>query len=251
MQDFDFDARVIGDGRAGGALATALRRAGWSIDGPLDRSFDPTVVARRTRLLVLAVPDAAIRDVAMAVRSGDAVLAHLSGSLGLRAMPLHTSVAAIHPLVALPDADRGADALRGATFAITADTDAARAVADDVVTALDGRVVSVADEDRVVYHAAAAMAANHLVALLGQVERIADEIGVPLDAYLDLARGALDDVAAVGPAAALTGPVARGDWDTVARHLAALPDAERVAYSAMADAARRLVDGDPAAGEVA
>lgn len=250
MQDFEFDARVIGNGRAGGALTVALRDAGWSVDGPLDRSFDPSTVARNTRLLVLAVPDGAIRDVSMAIRPGDAVLAHLAGSLGLRAMPLHASVAAIHPLVALPDPIRGAAALRGAYFAVTADTTASEAAAADVVAALDGQVVAVADGDRIVYHAAAAIAANHLVALLGQVDRIAASIGVPLEAYIDLARGALDNVAEVGPAAALTGPVARGDWDTVARHLAALPEVERAAYSTMADAARRLAES-PTSGAVA
>ncbi len=65
---------------------------------------------------------------------------------------------------------------------------------------------------------------------------------MPPAAYLDLAQAALDDVAARGAAAALTGPVARGDWDTVARHLAALDPSERDAYRALAAAARRLVD---------
>ena len=112
----------------------------------------------------------------------------------------------------------------------------------DVVNALDGRSVAVADADRSTYHAAAAVAANHLVALLGQVDRLAGSIGVPLEAYLDLARGALADVAEVGPVDALTGPVARGDRDTVARHLAALPEEERTIYAVLAGAAERLVD---------
>jgi predicted short-subunit dehydrogenase-like oxidoreductase (DUF2520 family) len=65
---------------------------------------------------------------------------------------------------------------------------------------------------------------------------------VPLEAYLDLVRATLDNVAEMGPAAALTGPVARGDWATVERHRAALPSDELVAYDAMVAAARRLVD---------
>jgi predicted short-subunit dehydrogenase-like oxidoreductase (DUF2520 family) len=100
----------------------------------------------------------------------------------------------------------------------------------------------VADADRAAYHAAAAIASNHLVALLGQVERVAARAGVPLEAYLDLVRVTLDNVAEMGPAAALTGPVARGDWATVERHRAALPADELVAYDAMVAAARRLVD---------
>lgn len=244
MDDLDFDARVVGDGRAGGALATALRRRGWSVDGPLPRGFDAQTVARDTRILMLAVPDSVIEAVANSIRPGDAVVAHMAGSLGLGALGLHRSVAAIHPLVAIPDTERGADALVGAHFAVATDTTSAKAAAADIVAALDGRPVQVADADRVAYHAAAAIAANHLVALMGQVERIATSIGVPLEAYLALARGALDDVGAVGPAAALTGPVARGDWETVTRHLAALNDGERSAYATMADAARRLAAGD-------
>ncbi|TML63144.1 MAG: pantoate--beta-alanine ligase, partial [Actinobacteria bacterium] len=79
------------------------------------------------------------------------------------------------------------------------------------------------------------------VALMGQVERAAAGAGVPLEAYLELARGALENVAAVGPAAALTGPVARGDDATLARHLAALDVTEREAYEAMVAQARRLL----------
>ena len=86
------------------------------------------------------------------------------------------------------------------------------------------------------------IASNHLVALLGQVERVAAAAGVPLEAYLDLVRATLDNVAELGPAAALTGPVARGDWATVDRHLAALDPSEHEAYGAMVALARRLVE---------
>jgi predicted short-subunit dehydrogenase-like oxidoreductase (DUF2520 family) len=111
-----------------------------------------------------------------------------------------------------------------------------------MATALGGRPFRVADAHRVAYHAAATIASNHLVALLGQVERAAAIAGVPLEAYLGLAAAALGDVERVGPAAALTGPVSRGDWDTVRRHLAALPVDEHAAYLALADAAARLTD---------
>ncbi len=73
------------------------------------------------------------------------------------------------------------------------------------------------------------------------MERIAAGVGVPLAAYLDLARGSLEDVAERGPAAALTGPVARGDEATIAAHLAAIDPAERPAYEAMVAEARRLL----------
>jgi predicted short-subunit dehydrogenase-like oxidoreductase (DUF2520 family) len=235
------DARVIGAGRAGGALARALTAAGWRVDGPRGRDVDAATATSGTRLLVLAVPDAEVAPLAGALVPGEAVVVHLAGSLGLDVLHPHERVASVHPLVSLPDADVGARRLAGAWFAVAGD-EAAR----EVVGALEGRPVAVDDADRVRYHAAAAIAANHLVALLGQVERIAADIGVPLEAYLDLARGALDTVADVGAGAALTGPVARGDWETVARHVEALPVEERPAYAALADAARRLVDRGPA-----
>jgi predicted short-subunit dehydrogenase-like oxidoreductase (DUF2520 family) len=121
-------------------------------------------------------------------------------------------------------------------------------IAHEVVAALDGEAVEVDDADRAAHHAAAVIASNHLVALMGQVERVAAAAGVPLAAYLDLAAAALANVTELGPAAALTGPVARGDAATVARHLAALPADERPAYVAMAAAAARLAGRDP--GEV-
>ncbi len=89
-------------------------------------------------------------------------------------------------------------------------------------------------------HAAAVVASNHLVALMGQVQRIGAAAGVPLQAYLDLAAGTLDNVAELGPQAALTGPVSRGDWATLRRHLAAIEPSERPAYLALAEAAARL-----------
>jgi len=79
------------------------------------------------------------------------------------------------------------------------------------------------------------------VALLGQAARVAAPAGVPLAAYLDLVRETVENVAELGPAAALTGPVARRDHDTIARHIAALDPSERPAYEAMANAARRLL----------
>lgn len=231
-----FDVRVVGPGRAGGALARALADAGWRVDGPLGRDLDPAAATSDTRLVLLAVPDGGVAHVAASLAPGDAVVAHVAGSLGLDVLAPHARVGSVHPLVSLPDAELGARRLRGAWFATAGDPEVA-----EVVRALDGRSVQVDDADRAAYHAAAAVAANHLVALLGQVERLARGVGVPLEAYLDLARGALDNVAEVGPAAALTGPVARGDRATVARHLEALPEDERPAYAILAEAAERLV----------
>lgn len=230
--------RIIGPGRAGGSLAGALADAGWEVLPSLGRGDDVAGAADGADLVVIATPDAAVPEVAAAVHpKDDVIVVHLSGSLGLGPLAGHPRTAVVHPLVALPDPERGAARLRGAWFGLSHDGDPMGAA---VVRALDGRPVTVAEDDWVRYHAAAAIAANHLVALLGQVERVARSIGVPLAAYLDLARGALDDVADLGPAAALTGPVRRGDAATVAAHLAALPEEERAAYEALAAEAARL-----------
>ena len=222
--------RVVGPGRAGSSLERALVAAGWTAVAPVRRGEPAS--ARGVDLLVIATPDGAVAEVAAAVEPGDGVVAHLAGSLGLDVLAPHGRRASVHPLraIASPDTD-----LRGAWFAVAGDP-----LAERVVDDLGGRCVAVGDADRASYHAAATIASNHLVALLGQVERVAATAGVPLDAYVDLVRQTVDNVAALGPAAALTGPVRRGDWATVERHLAALDDAERAAYLAMAEEARKL-----------
>ena len=230
--------RIVGGGRAGGSFRTALSDVGWPVASPLGRDDDLTDAAHGADLLLLAVPDGAIAEVAAAIEpDAGCVVAHVSGSLGLAPLSLHPRRAVLHPLVALPDSERGAAALHGAWFGLAADGDP---LAGEVVRALGGTPVQVPDDGWVRYHAAAVIASNHLVALLGQVERVAATVGVPLEAFLDLAEGTLANVRALGPAEALTGPVRRGDVATVERHLAALPDDERAAYQALSEEAARL-----------
>src|SRR5829696_5919130 len=182
---------------------------------------DPVVgAAGGVQVLVIATPDDAVAEVAEAVKPQDGtVVAHLSGSLGLGVLAPHARRAAMHPLVALPNPDVGSRRLLGAWFAVAGD-----AMATAMANALGGRTFAVADDDRAAYHAAASIASNHLVALLSQVERLADQVGVPFDAYLDLVRATVGNVAELGARRALTGPAARGDEATLARHLAALPE---------------------------
>lgn len=228
---------VLGTGRAAGAFTGALRGAGWTVDSTSARDATTVAVAADdVDLVLICVSDPAVAAVAAAVGPGPAVVAHCAGSLGLGVLAPHRRVAAVHPLVSLPNADIGAARLRDhAWFAIDGDP-----IAGEVVAALGGRSFVVDDVNRAGYHAAACIAANHLVALLGQVERVGGAAGAPFEAYLDLVRGAVANVAELGPAAALTGPAARGDEATIARHLAALDPSERPAYEAMADQARRL-----------
>ena len=232
--------RVVGAGRAGHAFQQAFERVGWGVEGPLGRDADLSGAATGADYLVLAVPDSAISAVAAAVApSDDATVVHLAGSMGPEVLGPHRHRAAIHPLVSLTR-EHGADRLAsGAWFGITADPGAGPA-ARELVQALGGRAFGVPVGQRALYHAAACIASNHLVALLGQVERLAGLAGVPVPALLELAGGSLDNVARLGAAGALTGPVSRGDWETVDRHRRALPAEESILYEALAGEAARL-----------
>jgi len=230
--------RVIGTGRAGSALARALAGRGWELRGLYGRGADVRAALLGVDLLVVATPDGAIARVAAAVEPDEhGVIAHMAGAQGLDVLAPHVRRASLHPLVALPDAALGAERLSsGAWFAVAGDALVRRAAED-----LGGRCLEVPDAQRTLYHAAAVIASNHLVALLGQVERVAQGAGVPLEAYLDPVRETVENVAALGPARALTGPAARGDGETLARHRAALDAAELPAYDALLAAARRLL----------
>lgn len=232
--------RLVGPGRAGRSLAGALLDAGIPVDGPLGRHDDLSVAAAGVDVVVLAVPDRALAEVAQAVDPvPSTVVVHLSGSAGLDVLAPHQHRASLHPLVPLPTPEVGRVRLRsGVTFAVAGDP-----TARQLAEALGGRPIAVDDAHRAEYHAAACVAANHVVALMGQVERIAAAAGLDLDAFVGLTRFALADAAELGPAAALTGPAARGDDATIARHRAVLAADELDGYDAGVALARRLAAG--------
>jgi predicted short-subunit dehydrogenase-like oxidoreductase (DUF2520 family) len=217
-------------------MSRALAAAGWTIAPPLRHGDEVSNASAAVDLVLIATPDVNVGTVAAAIDPVDTtVVAHLAGSLGLDCLAPHARRASVHPLVSIPS---GETDVRGAWFAVAGDPLAATVVDD-----LGGRRIDVDDEHRAAYHAAACIASNHLVALLGQVERVAAIAGVPLDALLELARQSLENVASVGPRAALTGPVARGDWETVDRHRAVLDGLDRRAYDVMAELAEVLARG--------
>ena len=172
--------RVIGPGRAGGALRLALEKAGWSAAPPLERLDDLSGAATGVDLVLVTVPDAVVAAVAASIRPvDDVVIAHVAGSLGLDALAPHRRRAVIHPLVALPEPELGAERLLDhAWFALVEGGDP---LAHEVVDVLGGQAIVIADDPtaRAVHHAACCVAANHLVGLLAQVERLAATIGAP------------------------------------------------------------------------
>lgn len=248
---------LVGPGRAGTTIADALVARGWRVVAVAGRRPDAsstiTAAARYgapavpvaeagadADLVIIATPDALIDAVAAELGPRvrpDALVLHLSGARGLDALaavPARTG--ALHPLQTLPSPEAGRDRLPGSWCAVAGDPQVA-----DIARALELVPIEVDDANRAAYHAAACIASNHVVALLAQVEQVAP---VPLDAFLPLVRAAVENVAALGPAAALTGPVARGDAATVRDHLAVLTDADRDAYLALARRAYELSGRD-------
>ena len=226
---------VIGRGRLGPALAAALARAGWPVTGPLGRDAG----AAGADLVLLCVPDAEIPAAAAAVASGP-VVGHCSGSLGLDAIGAGHEACALHPLMTVTDA--GAT-FAGAGAAVAGSTPRALALATAVAQALGMRPVAIADSDRAAYHAAASLASNFLVTLEAAAERLAATTGTGRDLLAPLVQATVANWAALGPERALTGPLVRGDEETVARQREAV--AERTPelldlWDALAAATRAL-----------
>lgn len=229
---------IVGRGRVGGALAANLERhPDFDIAAPVGRDTDVARLADSADMVLLAVTDASLASVAASIAPNDAALfVHFAGSLTLDALAPHRRRASLHPLTPMPgDPETAARRLRGAWMAVAGDPGV-----EPLAHALEARTFAVDEQQRAHYHATATIAASHVAGLMGQVERNARQVGVPLAAYLDLARSTLANVEALGPPAALTGPIVRRDWETIRAHLAALSPDDRAAYLALAAEAARL-----------
>jgi predicted short-subunit dehydrogenase-like oxidoreductase (DUF2520 family) len=209
---------VIGAGRAGSAIAARLR----------ERGID---VCDDAELRLLCVPDRVIAETAGGIEPGPWV-AHVSGGTPLAALAPHERRFSVHPLQTLTK-ERGPEQLDGAWAAVTGETPEANERALWLAEALGLRPFALADDRRALYHAGAAMASNFLVTLYRTAERLFAEAGAPPEALIPL----MERTIANG--FELTGPIARGDWETVERHLAAL-DGTGVEplYAALAEATR-------------
>jgi predicted short-subunit dehydrogenase-like oxidoreductase (DUF2520 family) len=264
---------VVGAGRVGTALAVALSRAGHRLVGASAISaasrqrietylsdapvLQPEDVVAAADLVLLTVPDDALGGLVRGLVATDApltgrMLAHASGRHGLAvlepavergALPL-----ALHPVMTFTGRPDDADRLAGITFGVTAPA-VLRPAAEVLVMEMGGEPVFIAEADRGLYHAALAGAANHLVTQVVQAADLLTLAGVKQPSRMlgPLLATALDNALRLGDAA-LTGPVARGDAETVAGHLDALrttaPEA-LPAYLALArlTATRALASG--------
>jgi predicted short-subunit dehydrogenase-like oxidoreductase (DUF2520 family) len=218
---------IVGRGRVGTALASALRSAGVSVSGPLGRGE-----AAHGDAVLLCVPDSEIEAAAEAVagQGGARFVGHVSGAtpLGALAPARGVEAFALHPLQTFSSA--GGVSLAGTACAIAGSTPAALALARTLAARLGMSAFELDDARRPAYHTAASIASNFLLTLQAAAEAVAAEAGFsPPQARALLAplvRQTVDNWASHGPQAALTGPVARGDERTVAAQRAAVAAAE-------------------------
>jgi predicted short-subunit dehydrogenase-like oxidoreductase (DUF2520 family) len=208
--------RIIGRGRVGTAIVARLAQRGHQIGDVGD-------------LVLLCVPDSAIAEVASTIAPGPWV-AHTSGATSLSALAPHAKRFGLHPLQTII-LSRGPEQLDGAWAAITGESPDAVARASWLAVELGLKPFQIADEMRALYHAGAALASNYLVTLHRRASSILERAGAPPEALLPLMQRVIDN------GFELTGPIARGDWQTVEAHLAAIrlyaPELEPV-YVALA-----------------
>ena len=213
--------QVVGHGRLGSAVSARLAEHGLLTAGAA------------ADLVILCVPDRVIHEVAEGLPAGPWV-AHMSGAVPLDALAPHVQRFGVHPLQTFK-LGGGPSQLDGASAAVTGETDAAREHARWLAAQLNLRPFDLAEENRVLYHAGAAMASNFLVTLYRSACKLVEKAGVPPEALLPLMRRTMDN------GFELTGPISRGDWSTVDAHLAAIrehaPEIEEL-YRAMVRATR-------------
>ena len=196
---------VVGRGRVGSAIASRLGERGFA-------------VREDAELVLLCVPDRAIAEVAAEIPVGPWV-AHVSGGTALAALAPHERRFGLHPLQTFTRA-RGPEQLDGAFAAVTAESDDARALALDLARTLGLEPFVIDESARGVYHAGAAMASNYLVTLYRAAAGLLERAGAPPEALIPLMRRTIEN------GFELTGPIERGDWDTVEAHLAAIREHE-------------------------
>src|ERR671925_784718 len=209
---------VIGRGRVGSAVAARLEERGVAL-----REDDAD-------LHLLCVPDTAIADVSRGLTPRHGWVAHVSGATPLAALDPHVRRFSLHPLQTFTRT-RGPEQLDGAWAAVTAETEEARALGFELARLLGLQPFELADEDRPLYHAGAAIASNYLVTLHRAASSLFEAAGAPPEALDPLMRRTIEN------GFELTGPIERGDWDTVEAHVRAIrehrPEYERL-YDALA-----------------
>lgn len=240
---------IIGMGRLGTALSRRLTEAGYSVKGLSRKSrFAPVLSAD---VFWFCVPDGAIAGAADSFSQfqwRDKFAFHASGVLPSDALKslrnAGARVASVHPLMTFVKGS--VPELNGVTFAVEGDASAVR-VAKKIIRDLDGRAVAIKRRDKVAYHAFATMICPLLVSLLAASEKAAALAAMSAAEsrrrMLPIIQQTLRNYEKLGPAAAFSGPIVRGDVETIRAHLKALSRAPsaKAAYIALARAAVNLL----------
>jgi D-glycero-beta-D-manno-heptose 1-phosphate adenylyltransferase len=232
---------VIGHGRVGGAVLALLEDSGyipvWVVEVENSNSHVPVYKSlpldpQGADIIFITVPDDSISDVAMSMASvwkdslRGRVVFHMSG--------LHTSdileplnklgadTASFHPLQSIMHPDSARKALKGSVFTVEG-TPKAILTAERIAEKLGGEILQITREDKVIYHAAAVIASNYITSLVAVAEDLMSNIGLERGHMLPLVKGTLANIENHGKAA-LTGPIRRGDWSTVEKHIKALSE---------------------------
>lgn len=270
------DVAVVGAGRVGTAIAVLLARAGHRIVAVAGREATAARVdlhlpdvsirsapeaAAASELVVIATPDDAVEPTAATLAAAAAVgpgtwVTHVSGALGLDALRSIAEAGArrlaIHPLQTFPDVTSAIERLPGCWIAVTAEDEEGFRFGERLVADLGGRPFRLEDDRRPLYHAAAVFASNYLVVAAAEAESLLTAAGVPdaAEALAPLERASLENVEALGPARALTGPAVRGDAGTIRRHLEALKQDAPGSIPAYVGMARAALDVAERAGRL-
>ena len=237
----------IGAGTVGTALSVRLSSKGYRMIAVSSRSqtsarklaqavsgshaFNSNQdVADAAELIFITTPDDAIASVASEIQwhTGQSVV-HCSGALSTdileSAKKLGVQVGAFHPLQTFASVKQAIENIPGSTFAVEAD-EPLLSILKDMATTLDGHWIELKANDKVVYHAAAVIACNYLVTLVKLATDLWQSFNIPqsqaTQALLPLIRGTIHNIDTVGIPQCLTGPIARGDIETIKKHLDAL-----------------------------
>lgn len=243
---------IIGPGRVGGAIGFILRRMGYPISGVAGRNFAHTSdaaafigcrafesireVAHGANLIFITTPDGSIAEIASRLAEPDALsgpvtLIHCSGVLPADVMSAARKSGArllsLHPLQTFASRESAVENFPGTYFGVEGDEDAVP-LGFSLAEKLGGTPFIISSESKPLYHAAACVASNYLVALISSAIGIMGEAGIESDtalrALFPLILGTLTNIRLHGPLRALTGPVSRGDVQSVKIHINDLLD---------------------------
>jgi predicted short-subunit dehydrogenase-like oxidoreductase (DUF2520 family) len=203
---------IIGNGRAAWAFASTWRRIGWPLTGMAARGESIEHLAAESDIILVAVTDRAIIEVAESIPETDAIIIHPSGAL-----PALRGGFSLHPLKSLPPAGEPSD-LEGTLLVFEGNH---RDIAEQIAMKAGARFAEISREAKIRYHAGAVFGSNYIAALLDVAEELIG-IGGAREDIAALARSAIDNWAAHTDARRFTGPASRGDADIVQRHVDAL-----------------------------